>query len=215
MKNLTIQIKNKLNLLNGQLGKEYFYSCIPLAVIDAIYSLRIRYKNVKVIVKRYADTYKVDKSHSISDLIKNIEAVGVENFANDVLGSNYKTAGRNPILKSEAVYEWAKILKKNGIETFADFRRTDKTQIKKELLRVQGQGKTVIKYLFMLCGDENTCKPDTHILNFLKEVLHRNVKEDEAQALLENVVNELKAEYPHITVRLLDHLIWNYQRSQS
>lgn len=214
-KNLINNIKEKMNLLNVQLGDEYNYPCLPLAVIDAIYSLQIGYKNVNVVVKKYADAHKVDKSHSISDLIKNIEAVGVESFANDILGANYRTAGRNPNLKSEAVYEWAKILKKNGIETFADFRRADKTQVEKELLQVQGQGKTVVKYLFMLCGDEHTCKPDTHILNFLKEVLQRNVKSDEAQALLERIVKELKKNYPTMTVRLLDHLIWNYQRNKT
>lgn len=213
-KNLINNIKEKMNLLNVQLGDEYNYPCLPLAIIDAIYSLRIDYEQVKDIVKKYADTYKVDETHCISDLIKNIESVGCEGFANDVLGANYKTAGKNPILKSEAVYEWAKILKKNGIENFVDFRRADKDNLEKELLQVRGQGETVVKYLFMLCGDNNTCKPDTHILKFFSDILKRNVKADEVQGLFENIVNDLKAEYPHMTVRLLDYIIWNYQRNQ-
>lgn len=215
-------IKQHPDMLNKSLGKEYSYSCMPLAIIDAIYSIRQDYKTVRRLVNNYCTYYNIaiykDESnaniHTISDLIKNIEEVGTEVFAKDILHCNNKTAGANPILKSQAVYEFAKVLKDNNIECFDDFNITDMGNIEKELLKIHGQGQAVVRYFFMLCGDKNTCKPDTHILNFLKEVLQYNVKADEAQELLKNAVEELKTEYPYMTVRMLDYIIWDYQRNK-
>lgn len=222
-KNLTKQIKNKLNLLKGQLGKEYNYSCMPLAIIDAVYSIRQEYKKVRAIVNNYCTYYNIavykDESnaniHTVSDLIKNIEEVGTEVFAKDILHCNNKTAGANPMIKSQAVYEFAKVLKDNGIECFKDFAKTDIDKLEKELLNIHGQGQAVIRYFFMLCGDDNFCKYDRHIKNFLEEINADVENADEAQALLERIVKELKKDYPTMTVRLLDHLIWNYQRSRT
>ena len=33
-------IKQHPDMLNKSLGKEYSYSCMPLAIIDAVYSIR-------------------------------------------------------------------------------------------------------------------------------------------------------------------------------
>ncbi len=119
------------------------------------------------------------------------------------------------MLKSQAVYEFAKVLKDNDIECFDDFNSADMGNIEKELLKIHGQGQTVVRYFFMLCGNDNFCKYDRHIQNFLKEINVDVQNADEAQALLERIVKELKKDYPTMTVRLLDHLIWNYQRNRT
>ena len=220
--NLTNQIRNKLNLLNGQLGKEYFYSCMPLAIIDAVYSIRQEYKKVREIVNNYCAYYNIavykDEGnaniHTISDLIKNIEEAGTEVFAEDILHCNNKTAGANPMLKTQAVYEFAKVLKDNDVECFDDFNIADMGNIEKELLKIHGQGQAVVRYFFMLCGDDNFCKYDRHVQNFLEEINAGVKNADEAQELLENVVEELKTEYPYMTVRMLDYIICDYQRNR-
>lgn len=222
-KDLIKQIKNKLNLLNGQLGKEYSYSCMPLAIIDAVYSIRQDYKTVRKAVNNYCVYYNIavykdegsTNIHTISDLIKNIEEVGTEVFAKDILQCNNKTAGANPIIKSQAVYEFAKLLKDNDIEYFDDFNSVDIGIVEKELLKIHGQGQAVVRYFFMLCGNDSFCKYDRHIQNFLEEINADVKNADEAQALLESIAKELKKDYPTITVRLLDHLIWNYQSSKA
>lgn len=221
--NLTGHIKYKLNLLlNMLLGKEYSYSCIPLAVIDAVYSIRQSYKKTQEIVANYCGYYKITefksdnknmKIHTVSDLLGNIEKLGAKAFADDVLKSENKTAGANPMLKSEAVYQWGKVLLEHKIEAFDDLKQADLAQLEKDLRKIHGQGEAVVKYFFMLCGDDNFCKPDRHLLKFLSDALGHDVKEDEAQKLLEKSVEDLKDEYPHMTVRLLDYIIWSYQKN--
>ena len=200
------------------LPQEYNYSCIPLAVIDAVYSVRLRYSTTVNIVNNYCNEYGIGvykndsnkKVHTISDLIGIIEKTGTDVF----LRNDYKTAGANPMLKSKAVYEFAKVLKENNIECFEDFRSADVEKLEKELLKIHGQGQAVVRYFFMLCGDDSFCKYDTHIKNFLDDI-NANVKNaDEAQEFLTSVVKELKAYYPDMTVRMLDYIIWDYQRNR-
>lgn len=220
--NLTKYIEKKLNLSNSifDLAVEYEYSCVPLSVIDAIYSIRLNYSTTKKIVKNYCEYYHIaiyknddnHKIHSVTDLINNINEKGFESFATDVLESKNKTAGANPILKSEAVYYFAEILRNNGIECFNDFKKADKEKLKRELLNVHGQGMAVVNYFFMLCGDEDICKPDTHLLEFLTCAEERNVKPDEALVLIKSAVSELKKDYPNMTVRRLDYIIWLHRK---
>lgn len=219
--NLTQYIKDSLNLLNRPLGKEYSYSCIPLAIIDAVYSIRQSYAQAEKAVHNYCThygiaIYKGDNGglHTVTELIKCIEAVGADNFAKDILHFENKTAGGNKILKSQAVYEWAKVLKSYGIETFEDFNNADKDRLETELLKIQGQGDTVVKYFYMLCGNEDYCKPDKHILAFLEEFAGQPVDNATAQKMLTEATEELKADYPDMTVRLLDYNIWSYQKNK-
>ena len=221
VKKIADNCMEKFNLLNTILGKEYHYASLPLAIIDAVFSIRVNYSCASNVVKRYCTYYNlpVEKSatapaHTVSNLIQNIESLGSsEKFANEVLNNTHKTAGKNPILKAEAVYQWAKVLKEFRIETFEDMQKADKQLLEKKLQEIHGQGKEVVRYFFMLCGDENFVKADIWILQFLSSILQRDVKDVEAEPLLKAVAIELRQENSGITPRLLDNIIWQYQRS--
>lgn len=45
-------IKEKITLINKPLGKEYSYSCIPLAIVDAVYSIQQSYTQAENAVKK-------------------------------------------------------------------------------------------------------------------------------------------------------------------
>ena len=65
----------------------------------------------------------------------------------------------------------------------------------------------------MLAGDENRVKPDRHIVRFIKETCAlQKLTDDDVQAIMVRAVEMLKPEYPNITVRFLDSLIWEAQR---
>ena len=91
--------------------------------------------------------------------------------------------------------------------------KADKQLLEKKLQEIHGQGKEVVRYFFMLCGDENFVKADIWILQFLSSILQRDVKDVEAEPLLKAVAIELRQENSGITPRLLDNIIWQYQRS--
>jgi hypothetical protein len=81
-------------------------------------------------------------------------------------------------------------------------------------MQIPGQRSGIsLKYFLMLAGNDNLIKPDRQILSFLKSILNENVSIQDAQALLQQSCEILKKEYPNLNLRLLDHLIWNYQRS--
>ena len=44
---------------NVALGDEYRYSCLPLCVLDSIYSIDSRYESVQALIGRYCDHYGV------------------------------------------------------------------------------------------------------------------------------------------------------------
>jgi hypothetical protein len=51
-------IKN-LDLENAKLGNEYFYQSLPLCVIDAVFSIGIKYQTTQAVVQRYSLLHKV------------------------------------------------------------------------------------------------------------------------------------------------------------
>jgi hypothetical protein len=46
-----------LDLPNAQLNREYGYRCLPLCVIDAVWSFGVRYEGVKNVVQRYCNYF--------------------------------------------------------------------------------------------------------------------------------------------------------------
>lgn len=64
----------------------------------------------------------------------------------------------------------------------------------------------------MLVGSENFIKPDRMIARFLEKATHRRMTTPEMHAVLVGVVKLLSADYPQLTPRRLDNMIWRYQR---
>ena len=67
----------------------------------------------------------------------------------------------------------------------------------------------------MLAGDSNRCKPDIHIHHFIRNAIDEDVSNEECQFLLKNAVEELLTEFPQLTVRVFDYLIWKEYQTGS
>ena len=70
----------------------------------------------------------------------------------------------------------------------------------------------MLRYFIMLTGDDDTCKPDRHIRCFLEPITGKDITDLEIQELFEKAISSLRESHPHLTIRRLDNLIWNYQR---
>ena len=146
---------------------------------------------------------------SLSDLLRRIdECGGTEAFASTVLCNLQALSGRR---KAEICYEIAdKLYRLLSINTFEDFQNYDKPELLEIVLQsIKGFGDAGINYLFMLAGDANRCKPDVHTHHCIRDAIGEDVSNDQCQELLRGVTAELRVEYPTITVRELDYLIWN------
>ncbi|MGN1419031.1 MAG: helix-turn-helix transcriptional regulator [Acutalibacteraceae bacterium] len=217
-------LAENFDIENFSLPEEYNYSCLPLCLIDAIFSIGVNYYSTRNTVLRYCEkvgiepykksNQKKDIHYTTSDLIAEIQSSGIEKFAAETIKNRQRTSSKNGILKAEAVFECAKKFKEFGIETKADF-NSKCNNIETEYKSVKGQSSGIsFQYLKMLCGNENILKPDRHILRFLSEFFDRNIEKEEAQQIMEDILNILQTSYPNLTIRELDYLIWNYMRSR-
>lgn len=214
--------ENRLDLEHASLSPEYFYASLPLALLDAVFSIGVRYASTRNVVIRYCSHYGLlrirpraeflppDTQHTISDMIFNIETVGNDAFAGHILCNRQRTSAKNGILKADAVLQCAYILQSYGIETIQSFNTCNKEELKMDFCAVPGQksGKSFV-YLEMLCGNDNYCKPDRHIIHFVAEALNRPVSAAQATFYLEQSCVFLQQQHPNLTLRMLDHIIWN------
>ncbi len=208
----------------------YFPHSLPICVIDAVFSIGIRYEMAQKAWINYKDYYKLsflsmedvekgikdDCEHTINDFVDNVNSFDdIESFRSSVKISRHRTSSRNGILKIEAVYEIARILQKHSINTVEDFRDyPDHNTLDKEICSVRGQRSGImLKYLYMLAGDKNKCKLDRVLRAFVAKY-YPNLSDDEIIELLNNTVSELKEERSDLTLRLLDCAIWKETRKK-
>lgn len=212
---------NLFDLAKATLSNSYYYSALPLCVIDAVFSIGGKYTSTLNTVLRYSSRFNIapynyqrthtPANHTISDFICILDAVGVNNSATTIYQNHQRTSSRNGILKAEAVYRFAKILQENGIESFADLNSaSDLSFIGNCVKQIPGQKSGLSwQYFLMLAGDDSLAKPDRHVIRFIEKHLGFKPTITEAQQLLTDVVSILSSTYPNITVRLLDYTIWD------
>lgn len=204
------------------LSPSYSYDSLPLCLIDAVFSIGVKYTSTQNVVEHYCAYFKLNEfnmdrehtsnRHSISDFIKNIEAAGIEKSANEVFCNRQRTSSRNGILKAEAVLRIARIIQKDGVETFEDLWDHGLSEKAEAAIKqVPGQKSGLsLAYFYMLSGDDSLAKPDRHVLRFIAQHTGMTPNIQEAQKLLTDTVSVLSEKYPNLSVRLLDHSIWEY-----
>lgn len=214
-----------LPLSDAKLSDEYYYHSLPFAVTDAIFSIGARYTSTRNTVIRYCRQYHLQRirntkefppeneQHKISDFITNMESI--DQFAETIFQNKQRTSTKNGILKADAALAWAKILKCYQIETLQDFNEKYSAELESDLKNVAGQSSGIsIMYLKMLCGNDNGCKPDRHVLRFIQECSGVHCSPEQAFAYLRETCQSLKKSYPDLNLRLLDHIIWRYMSAK-
>ena len=53
--------KRYLSLDKDVLGDEYYYQSLPLCIIDAVFSIGIKYQTVQKVVQRYCNFFKLNR----------------------------------------------------------------------------------------------------------------------------------------------------------
>lgn len=207
--------ENIKKILVNKLPAEYFYDNLTNCIIDAVYSIGINYTSVKNVIERY-NKYLIEKK--LANTIKNYcdlyEKYDAEKISKDIFNDMHRTSSKNGILKSKAVYEICKILSDEEIETKEDFCKKMNSSIDNKILSVKGQGSGImLEYLYMLAGDDDLCKKDRHLIRYLNNITQKDLSNEEIQDLLEEVSINLKANFPNISVRLIDYSIWTWQRN--
>lgn len=216
-------------LSTNVLPDEYYYQSLTLAAIDAVYSARARYPSVQSVVERYCNKYKLARYRSPRDCLpqpegqENVNALiqkmvkdGCLNFAEKIFENQSRTAGR---LKADVLLDLLNEIQHLNIQTFQDIQPwltqyDQQCQLVSTITKIHGIGEATSRYFLMLAGDEQMVKPDRMILRFIRNALGRTVNEVYAVSLIQALSKKLVTNYPHMSPRLLDYLIWTWQRNQ-
>jgi hypothetical protein len=220
--------KKHLNLKNAELSPEYYYNSLPLCVIDAVFSPMIRYSKTRQIVidlcnkvgikrlREYGSSYPpVKGQYSIDQFIEVYKKFDFEEIAVHFYNSRHRTSSRSGILKSEACYQFAKVLKDYDVNYFQNLPPLiGDEKLEESLRRIPGQRSGITtKYFYMLAGEEDYIKPDRWIIRFIESSLGHKVGSSEAFQLIMSAHKYLSSDYPTLSPRELDHEIWKYQQN--
>jgi hypothetical protein len=67
----------------------------------------------------------------------------------------------------------------------------------------------------MLTGSDGHIKPDRMVIGFMESALGRHgLSPQDAQYLAEDALTVLRPQFPALTLRQLDYVMWTYQRSR-
>jgi hypothetical protein len=215
--------------LAASLGDEYYYQGLPLCVIDAVFSIGVRYSGTRQLVARYCEYTQQRRLRVGKDLPPTAEQEAVTTFcdrpeqadpsrmAERAYGNRQRTSTKNGILKAEAAIRFAGALRSHGVEFLQDVPRiADSACFEADIRSIPGQGSGIsLQYFWMLAGADDFIKPDRMVLRFLQSALSRSVPVQEASSLLRSACRQLAAKYPALTPRLIDHEVWKYQRTAS
>ena len=219
--------ESHLPLAGAALTDEYYYSSPTLCIIDAVYSIGVRYEGVQAVVRRYCERFKVvrlrhmrgalppkELQEPLSSLCTRIEELGPDRMSVEVFANRQRTSTRSGILKAEAVGHFANALRSHGIEYFQDVATPlPNAALEQAITQIPGQASGIaLRYFWMLAGSDDLIKPDRMILRFLQHALGRDVQVSEAQRILSGAAAILRERYPALSPRLLDYKIWESQR---
>ncbi len=190
---------------------------LALCVLDAIWSIGVRYRGVQNVVAEYralrrsagADPNR-DGAVELQDAIAGVG--GPEAFA-DAVHNRQLTSTHNGLLKAAAVDEACTALLSSGIATTADLRSAEGDSLESVNAAwrgVPGQGSGISwRYLLLLTGKQEV-KPDRMIVGFVEDALGRRPTTDEAADAMTAAGTRLD-----VSLRALDHAAWRHQSGRS
>jgi predicted component of type VI protein secretion system len=231
-------IRRDIVLADARLSEGFYYAHFPLCVIDAVFSVNVRYESVINTVHRFAaragwpSVYRAYGSRhttvrdpkTINDLLQEFEKLGESEDAGTVLFGNRgvaNPASRNPIPKARVVRLVAEVLAAHEVQTFQDYQdfpAAEDLDAAINAVPTLSSG-IVASYLRMLAGDESSIKPDRMLHRYVKQAVGDPKKvfsSTDVKRLFQEAAQTLSSEtrLSHVTPRLLDHEVWKVQRSR-
>jgi len=214
--------RTTLPLQDAALGDEHEYASLPLCVIDAVFSIGVKYASTKRVPPRWAaaqtpqwPVYRRASivEHSISDFLEAADQFTCDELATNIFKNSQRTSSTNGILKAQAVRQFAAALRKAGIERFADLDDETKLELAEAFVKdVKGQSSGIsFDYFRILVGHE-TVKADRMVCRFVARAAGlEHVAPTVARLAVIDATAILKHEFTNLNTRLLDYVIWNYE----
>ena len=124
---------------------ETFYKSLPLCIIDAVFSIGVKYTSVMKAEENFISYFNLNidreypfknKEYTIDQFIKDMKTFSsFDEAAAKGFKNKQRTSSCNGILKAEACYLVAKVFEGHKINTLDDFRKyTDRHTLDKDIL---------------------------------------------------------------------------------
>ena len=208
-----------------KLADEYRYASLPLCVVDAVFSIGVRYTSTQKVVSNlceYAGLTRFFASreargageYGIGDLNSMFDKFGAEGMAESVFQNRQRTSSRSGILKAEAVLLYCRTLIKAGINDFPDLDVERREYAEAIILGLPGQSSGIaFDYFMMLAGDDNLINPDRMVQRYVAHALDLDSVPQPRQAaiLVRLAAKELRTRGQLWTPLSLDNAIWRHQ----
>jgi len=213
------------------LSDEYYYQSLPLCVIDAVFSIGVRYEGVRKVTQRFAKhagirriradrgtVPSISEQLSVSEYRRRYGTQNASVLADEVFQNRQRTSTQNGILKAEAVGRFMQVLAKYKVDYFQDLVRIwDDSRFEEEIKEIPGQRSGIsLQYFFMLAGNGDLIKPDRMIMRFLERVFPgKSFDVKQATEILQTTSRLLQVDHGlKVSPRELDHLIWRVERER-
>ncbi|QGN48445.1 hypothetical protein GKC29_17430 [Micromonospora sp. WMMC415] len=192
---------------------------LALCVIDAIWSMGVRYAAVENVVDCYRRSRRAEGGDPHLDgafeLLQHYERIGgPERFATEMKNRQRVSTRPGAVLKAAAIYQAALGLQGAGIQTCEELRAAatgaGEARVKGVWLAVPGQGSGISwRYLLMLAGLPGV-KPDRMIRRLVARALGLPDVAPDAAVCLVTKAAELLA----VSSTALDHEVWRHERKR-
>ena len=198
---------------------QYFQS-FSLCCLEASFNANTRFAAVQNVLMHFCEwttnnglpltdetrpeLWRVDKQIQLSQVLQLIDNQTLESLA-DIVGNHQRVAGR---LKAELFLDMMHLFSHYQIETYQDFQgQFNNLELEEALSGLRGVGAATMSYLYLLAGGQNDVKIDRHIRSFAETATRVVGLSD--QQILDLFVYAAQA--LGLTVRHLDHIVWEYQ----
>jgi predicted transcriptional regulator len=225
---LAAHAEKNLCLQTAQLSRSYYYQSLPFCIVDAIFSLGVRYRQVENVVCHVhkATKWPVFRRHGtpfppeaeqikVAELLQATEPPKQQTLFHNRGYANPAKALDKRILKSDLVRKFAEVLIENKVNSFQSLISHDTpVELDQKLCDLPAlRSGIAVRYFRMLAGDESQVKPDRMIQRFIQSGVNKNLNVADSATLVQETCGVLKQTYSSLTPRLLDHEIWKFQRS--
>lgn len=211
------------------LADEYRYASLPLCVVDAVFSIGVRYASTQKVVAnfceytgwtRFASSREARGAggRGLPDMVTLYDTLGIEGMADTVFQNRQRTSSRSGILKAEAVLLYCRALTEAGVKTFGDFDQDRREYAEAIILGLPGQSSGIaFDYFMMLAGDDNLIKPDRMVQRYVGNALKLDAIPQPRQAaiLVRLAARDLCQRGHQWTPLHLDYAIWRFQSGKA
>jgi len=192
------------------------YESLALALMNAVWSIGVRYAGVLNVLERYRgarahDGCDPDRDRP-EDLVAFIDAGGGPDAFAVTVGNRQRTSSRSGVLKAQAVRLAAQVLVDASIESPEDLAEATAERlagVRRRWTAIPGQGSGLSWDYFLMLSGLQGVKADRMVRRFVADALgvdEQAVSQREAHALVTDAATRLR-----VDVSQLDYAIWLHQ----